>query len=336
MNPLDQTLPFGLTGEGVLILLSASAAFLMVVAIWYGLLERHPMEARAKMLASRRDELRGQMLKDKGARRRQKEGLSQMRRVVAALKLLQSQQTDKLHDKLSQAGLRSRDAIIVFLFFKVAMPVVLGALAFVAVYLLQVVDLSPGARLLTVLGGVALGFFSPELYVSNQASKRQKAIQKALPDGLDLLVICAESGLSLDAALDRVANELGAANPELGEELQLTSIEFGFLPDRRQALINLNRRNQPAVGPRRGEHPAPDREVRYAAVAVAARAGQRVPRPAHAQGRGEGGPAARDPHGADDRLHPADPVHRPDRPGDHQRHGDSGLGASARATNLGA
>jgi tight adherence protein C len=220
----------------------------MVVAIWYGLLERHPMEARAKMLASRRDELRGSMLKDKGSRRRQKEGLSQMRRVVAALKLLQSQQTDKLHDKLSQAGLRSRDAIIVFLFFKVAMPVVLGALAFIAVYLLQVVDLSPGARLLTVLGGVALGFFSPELYVSNQAGKRQKAIQKALPDGLDLLVICAESGLSLDAALDRVANELGAANPELGEELQLTSIELGFLPDRRQALLNLNRRtNLPSV-----------------------------------------------------------------------------------------
>jgi tight adherence protein C len=248
MNPLDQTLPFGLTGEGVLILLSASAAFLMVVAIWYGLLERHPMEARAKMLASRRDELRSHALKDKGARRRQKESLTLMRRVVAALKLLQSQQTDKLHDKLSQAGLRSRDAIIVFLFFKVAMPVVLGALAFIAVYLLQVVDLSPGARLLTVLGGVALGFFSPELYVSNQAGKRQKAIQKALPDGLDLLVICAESGLSLDAALDRVANELGAANPELGEELQLTSVELGFLPDRRQALLNLNRRtNLPSV-----------------------------------------------------------------------------------------
>jgi tight adherence protein C len=248
MNPLDTALPFGLTGEGVLILLSAGAAFMMVVAIWYGLLERHPMEARAKLLASRRDELRGQMLKDKGARRRQKEGLSLMRRVVAALKLLQSQQTDKLHDKLSQAGLRSRDAIVVFLFFKVAMPVVLGATAFVAVYLLQLFDLSPGARILTVLGGVVLGFFSPELYVSNQADKRQKAIQMALPDGLDLLVICAESGLSLDAALDRVANELGAANPELGEELQLTSIELGFLPDRRQALINLNRRtNLPSV-----------------------------------------------------------------------------------------
>lgn len=242
MDPLDPTLPFGLTGEGVLIALSASAAFLMVVAVWYGLLERHPMEARAKMLAARRDELRGQMLKSDGRRRRQAESLSLMRQVVAALKLLQNQQTNKLHDKLSQAGLRSRDAVIVFLFFKVAMPVILGVLAFVAVYLVQFMDLSPGARLLSVLGAVALGFFSPELYISNRATKRQKAIQKALPDGLDLLVICAESGLSLDAALDRVANELGAANPELAEELSLTAIELGFLPDRRQALLNLNRR----------------------------------------------------------------------------------------------
>ena len=249
MSPLDQTLPFGLSGEGVLILLSAGAAFLMVVAIWYGLLERHPMEARAKMLASRRDELRGQLLKDKGgARRRQKEGLSQMRRVVAALKLLQSQQTDKLHDKLSQAGLRSRDAIIVFLFFKLAMPVLLAAVTFLLVYLLEFGDLSPGMRLLAVLGGAVLGFFVPELYVSNLTKKRQLALSKSLPDGLDLLVICAESGLSLDAALDRVANEIGAASPALAEELSLTSIELGFLPERRQALLNLNRRtNLPSI-----------------------------------------------------------------------------------------
>jgi tight adherence protein C len=74
------------------------------------------------------------------------------------------------------------------------------------------------------------------------------ALAKGLPDGLDLLVICAESGLSLDAALDRVANEIGDANVELGEELSLTSIELGFLPDRRQALVNLNRRtNLPSI-----------------------------------------------------------------------------------------
>jgi tight adherence protein C len=248
MNELDQVLPFGLTADGILVTLVAAMAFLSVWAVWYALLEKHPMERRARMLAARRNELRGQLLKEKGPRARQKEGLSVMRQVVAALKLMQTQQTDKLHDHLAQAGLRSRDAVIVFLFFKVAMPVLLAAVTFMLVYLLEVGDLSPGTRLLAVLGGAVLGFFVPELYVSNLVKKRQLALAKALPDGLDLLVICAESGLSLDAALDRVANEMGGASAALAEELSLTSIELGFLPERRQALINLNRRtNLPAI-----------------------------------------------------------------------------------------
>jgi tight adherence protein C len=128
------------------------------------------------------------------------------------------------------------------------MPVLLAAVTFLMVYLLEVGDLSAGMRLLAVLSGAVLGFFVPELYVSNLTKKRQLALSKALPDGLDLLVICAESGLSLDAALDRVANEIGAASPALGEELSLTSIELGFLPERRQALLNLNRRtNLPSI-----------------------------------------------------------------------------------------
>jgi tight adherence protein C len=182
------------------------------------------------------------MLKDRGHSRCQQESLSVMRRVVVLLKLVQSQQSSKLNDRLAQAGLRSRDATIVFLFFKVATPVLLGAAAFVLVYLLEIGDLSPTTRLCVVLAGAALGFFAPELYVSNLTSKRQLSLSRGLPDALDLLVICAESGLALDVALERVANEVGGANPVLGEELQLTSIELGFLPERRQALINLTRR----------------------------------------------------------------------------------------------
>jgi tight adherence protein C len=134
------------------------------------------------------------------------------------------------------------------LFFKVATPLLLGAAVFVLVSLLEIGGLSPALRLCAVLGGGVLGFFAPELYVSNLTSKRQLALSKGLPDALDLLVICAESGLALDIALERVANEIGAANPELGEELELTAIELGFLPERRQALLNLNRRtNLPAI-----------------------------------------------------------------------------------------
>lgn len=244
---MSSPLPFDPTGESLLVLLAGTAAFLLVVAIWYSLLERDPMERRARMLAHRRNELRGQMGKERGRRLRQKE-MSAMRRVVDALRLMQTQQTSKLLERLSQAGIRSRDALVVFLFFKLALPVLLSALAFLLVYLLQVWDLSPALRLVALLGASVLGFFLPDLYVSNRIGKRQQALQKALPDGLDLLVICAESGLSLDAALDRVANEIGGAGPELGEELSLTGIELGFLPDRRQALHNLNRRtNLPAI-----------------------------------------------------------------------------------------
>jgi tight adherence protein C len=92
------------------------------------------------------------------------------------------------------------------------------------------------------------GFFAPQLVMSNAITKRQLELTKALPDALDLLVICAESGLSLDAGLDRVSKEIAEATPALAEELELTSIELGFLPERRQALINLNRRtNLPAI-----------------------------------------------------------------------------------------
>jgi tight adherence protein C len=247
MNKLDQYLPFGLTADSLLVVMVAGLVFITVIAVWYGLLERHPMERRAKMLAERRDQLRGAMLRDK-PRKRRSESLGAMRQVVNALKLMQSQQSDKLNDRLAQAGLRSRDAIVVFLFFKVVTPILLGAVAFLLVYLLQVGDLAPTGRLLAVVGGIGLGFFAPELYVSNLTKKRQVTLSKGLPDALDLLVICAESGLSLDVALERVANEIGGANSELAEELSLTSIELGFPPERRQALLNLNRRtNLPAI-----------------------------------------------------------------------------------------
>jgi tight adherence protein C len=247
MNELNKILPFGLTADDLLLILLTGLAFITVLSVWYALLERHPMERRARMLADRRAELRGQALKERGHSRRQKESLSFMRRVVVLLKLLQSQQSSKLNARLAQAGLRARDAAIVFLFFKVATPALLGAAAFFLVYLLEVGDLSPATRLCVVLAGAVLGFFAPELYVSNLASKRQLSLSKGLPDALDLLVICAESGLALDIALERVANEVGGANPELGEELQLTSVELGFLPERRQALINLTRRTNLAA-----------------------------------------------------------------------------------------
>jgi tight adherence protein C len=93
-----------------------------------------------------------------------------------------------------------------------------------------------------VAGSLILAYKAPDLYLKNRIQKRSHAIRKGLPDALDLLVICAEAGLTVDAAFNRVARELGKAYPELGDEFALTSIELGFLTDRRQAFENLANR----------------------------------------------------------------------------------------------
>jgi len=105
---------------------------------------------------------------------------------------------------------------------------------------------APNKWLITV--AVMFGAYFPDVMVKNAALKRQDKIRKGLPDGLDLMVICAEAGLSLDATLRRVADELAEASPELSDELGLTSLELGFLQDRQKALQNLaERTNMPGL-----------------------------------------------------------------------------------------
>lgn len=242
MSALDEYLPFGLTSDSLLVLLLTLLAFTVVVAIWFGLIERNPLESRAKLIASRRNELKSQLLTNRPRSSRRAESVGFMKRVVDLLRLMQDQQASKLRDRLAQAGYRSQDAIVIFVFFKAVMPVASGIIGFIVLYVIKVGDFQPMVNLLSVCGACLFGFLAPDLYVSNKTSKRQQQLAKALPDGLDLLVICAESGLSLDAGLERVSREIGNASPELAEELQLTSIELGFLPERRHALLNLNRR----------------------------------------------------------------------------------------------
>lgn len=242
MSALNEILPLGLTADSLLIMLLATMAFTTVLAIWFGLVERNPMELRAQRIAKRRSELKAGFLNSPSRSNRRAESLSVIKRIVKTFKLAQNQQLNKLQDRLAQAGYRSQDAVIFFLFFKIATPVGFGISTFTALYLFKIGEFTPVINLMILCGACILGLMAPDIFVSNATTKRQVVLTKALPDGLDLLVICAESGLSLDAGLERVAKEIGNASPEFAEELQLTSVELGFLPERRQALQNLNRR----------------------------------------------------------------------------------------------
>ena len=234
----EQYLPPGVTPEDVLVLMSALSALLVTVTVWFSLLHRDPAMKRARLMARERKTMRAGIM---GPRRRNERlpTISMMRQIVDRLNLLRSSQADKISQKLMRAGWRSKDAIIRYLFFKLALPFAFAGIAVFFVYGANLYGLSPTMKLVVTILSVLVGAFLPDMIVKNAAQKRRDKIRKALPDGLDLMVICAEAGLSLDATLMRVSREMEQASPELADELSLTGLELGFLTDRRKALKNL-------------------------------------------------------------------------------------------------
>lgn len=237
-------LPFGMTTATLVTLLAGLAAFLMVYAVWNAALARDPMRGRVKLLQLRREALKTgyTTARKRPHKMRHVKSVSMMRRVVKNLNLARRETTNKLTDQLDRAGWRTKDALVILLFFKLVLPIVIGILAVIFIYGLDVFHLSPLLKMLVAFAAVGGAAMAPNIFLSNAISKRYAAIQKALPDALDLLVICAEAGLTLDAALTRVGRENAKSFPELADEFSLTAIELGFLPDRRQALTNLAKR----------------------------------------------------------------------------------------------
>ncbi len=225
-----------LTGTGI-------AAFAAVMLVWFALLEPKPMHGRLRRLEARRAELRGARLAT-GRHHMRSHALTFAAEVVQRLKLLQSNQAKKIGEGLAQAGWRTRDAVNLYLFAKVSLPIVFGIVAVIFLYALNFGQLASMQRAFAAIGCVLLGAYAPDIIIKNKTAKRRAIIQKAMPDGLDLMVICAEAGLSLDATLERVGRELRGSWPEFADELSLTSIELGFMPERRLALINLTKRVQ--------------------------------------------------------------------------------------------
>src|SRR3954466_7823507 len=142
-----------------------------------------------------------------------------------------------------QAGIRTKDLAFFIIFARFVLPAVIGGPAVLALSAFGYFpDWSWFRRYATVAGALIGSYKAPDIWLKNKVNKRSSAIRKGLPDALDLLVICAEAGLTVDAAFGRVSRELGKAYPELGDEFGLTAIELGFLNERRQAFENLANR----------------------------------------------------------------------------------------------
>ncbi len=225
-------------------ILAGLAAVAMMFAIYTAVTIRDPMVKRVKALNERRDQLKSgivtQTAKKRASLVRKSETADKMKDTLSSLKVLQQSQLEVIQQKLAQAGIRNKELGIIVIFARMVLPIVLGgSVAFVVYGINFFPDWGGMKRLMALAAAIGLGYKGPELYIGNLISKRTDAIRKGLPDALDLLVICAEAGLTVDASFNRVARELGRAYPELGDEFALTAIELSFLSERRQAFENL-------------------------------------------------------------------------------------------------
>ncbi len=246
MNWLSTLVP-GLAPEMQAAIFSGAAVMIVLYVVGSSLLARDPMAPRAKSLMKHRRALQAGLAAPKKNRARAMlETGGWMRRIVERLNLLRSKHADRVQLSLARAGWRSRDHVVLYLFLKTVLPFCVGILAVVVLFVVPVIDLDFNLRALIALGLTLGGAYLPDILIRNQQAKRKLALTKGLPDALDLLVICVEAGLSLDAALKRVGDEMSKGAPEMADEFQMTALELSYLPDRRQALENLNRRTDMA------------------------------------------------------------------------------------------
>jgi len=227
-------------------MLSAVATLAVMLAIYAATTVKDPMARRVKALNERREQLKAGIVASTNKRKKltnRNQAADNVRQLLSQFKMLQEDQVKKTQQRLMQAGIRTKDLAFFLIFARFVLPVVIGVTAVVMLYVMGFEpQWSALRRYMTVAGLIIGAYKAPDIWLKNKVTKRSHAIRKGLPDALDLLVICAEAGLTVDAAFGRVSRELGKAYPELGDEFGLTAIELGFLNERRQAFENLAQR----------------------------------------------------------------------------------------------
>lgn len=228
-----QNLAIGFTLVGV-------AATLLTIGL--PMLERNELKSRMNSAVIEREKMRKREraklseAQNRGVVREQKGIIGD---IVAKLNLVERLSDQSVDDKLKMAGLRGGTPVVTYVFARVVSPIVLTLVAAFYLFIFEIIDQPNQIKLLLCLVAAVVGFFAPNIWLQNMISKRQKSISKAWPDSLDLMLICVESGMSIEAAFKKVCHEVGTQSPELAEELALTTAELSYLQDRRKAFENL-------------------------------------------------------------------------------------------------
>lgn len=227
------------------------ATFATIMTIAAPAFSGDKLATRLKAVSNRREELRKKSraaLEGEAKKSIRVQDTSAMKKVVDKLDLAKMLEDPGVLKKLTQAGLRGPRPISIFYFCRFALPIIFGIAAFVYIWFINDHGLQMQMKIGVVVFGFAAGFYGPNLYLENMITKRRTSIMRAFPDSLDMMLICVESGMSIEGAFARVGEEIGTASAELAEELALTTAELSYLSDRRTAYYNLaERTNHPGV-----------------------------------------------------------------------------------------
>lgn len=223
---------------------AAVLAFATIMTVGLPMMERSQLGTRMKAVSERREELRARHHAALNGKRTalRVAPMNFMKKTVDRLKLSNLLESPDTREKLARAGYRGQAPVVTFLFFRFVMPFIVLAAALFYLFVMTHFAWSGMTKVLTAFGAALFGYYLPDLFVSNKIQRRQESIMHAFPDALDLLLICVESGMSIESAFTRVAAEVGPQSVELAEEFGLTTAELSYLPDRRQAFDNLAKR----------------------------------------------------------------------------------------------
>ena len=223
--------------------LAAIAAFATIISIAMPFFQKDKLKSRMHAVAQRKEELKNRQREELNNRvkstgiRTNSRGL--VKKAVEDLNLRDRLENHQTKMKLAQAGLRGQKPLFTYLFFRLVTPIVALLATLVYMFFIDKHGYDPLVKIAIALGGGAVGFYAPNVFLQNMIAKRQDKISIAFPDALDLLLICVESGMSIEAAFSKVTEEIAAQSIELAEEMGLTTAELSYLGDRRIAFENL-------------------------------------------------------------------------------------------------
>jgi tight adherence protein C len=241
---LNQIVDFVTDPQMMIVVLVGIAAFATVFTLAAPLFSGSRLTTRMKSVSTERDRLRAQRLAELQANsrtlRHETKGFTST--IMERYRLARLLDPEETREKLKRAGLRGPRPVMTYMFFQIFAP--LAAAVGALLYLNFVNDFGhpPQMRVAFSVVAAAIGYYLPPLFIHNIIQKRQTSIRRAFPDALDLLLICVQSGMSIEAAFKLVAGEIGGQSVPLAEEFTLTTAEMSYLQERRQAYENLGTR----------------------------------------------------------------------------------------------